>query len=175
MAVYKLTFSDNAMRLHIDVPTMMQALGGFNFVLDATPRLPIWKTFKAEWQSEADTRKMNFATWQRNICFSPESYLKLASKLKAYGEFLPISVEGETWHIFNIIRTLDADPEQSRKAFVDGEESTYVEAIGFLPNQEDLIFKSSYDGCMGIYCQDEFIDLVEGLSGLDFSTDLRAI
>ncbi|MGI9283008.1 MAG: hypothetical protein ACR2PX_25715 [Endozoicomonas sp.] len=173
--IYKLNFSEHTMRLHIDVPTMMKKLGEFNFVLDATPRLPIWEAFQAEWQDGTGSENMDVAIWQRNLCFSPESYLKLASKLKAYGEFLPITVEGETWHIFNITHTLDADPAQSRKACVDGEESTYVEAIGFLPDQEDLIFKSTYDGCMGIYCQDSFIEMVKDLTGIEFSSDLRSI
>ncbi|WP_444932500.1 hypothetical protein [Microbulbifer sp. JTAC008] len=174
MSVYKVTFQEKAPRINIDVPTMMKTLGGFKFVFDGTPREEIWKKFTASLFNNEEIAT-DLGEWQRNICFNLKAYNALHLNLDRYGEFLPIDLSGETWFIFNITHSIEADVTKSSKEIIDGKESSYVKEISFNPSPDDLIFKTSYDGFMGIYCQKGFIDLINGHSGLEFNEDLRAI
>lgn len=174
MSVYKVIFQELSPKVNIDVPIMMKELGGFNFILDGTPRLSIWKKFPAT-VSGGDTSQFDFLEWQRNICFSLKAYNELHVTLEKYGEFLPIEIEKNVWFIFNILHSIKADENQSSKKIVNGVETSYVNSIGFNPAQKDLVFKTDYDGHMGIYCQSEFIEVVDHFAGLEFSKDLRDI
>lgn len=174
MPIYKITFQDATPKVNINISTMVSVLGGFNFVLDGTTRQGIWETFQASFSGNTSNIP-DFCEWQRNICFSQNAYNQLHLELEKYGEFLPVFVNGDNWFIFNIFHSIKADPSTSSKKSIAGVPSTYVERIGFSPKADDIIFKSDYDGFMGIYCQDDFIHLIGDLTGLEFNTDLRAI
>lgn len=173
MTVYKINYNPNIMRIEIDIPTMMKALGGFNFVMDGTPRLPIWQTFEGKLVANHGPELADITVWQCNPCFSPKAYQACKHALAEFGEFLPIIIDNDIWHIFNITHTLQADTSKSSKKIVNGKESSYVESIGFQPSAKDIVFKSPYDGHMGIYCQQELIDLLAPFSGPEFSEKLH--
>lgn len=97
-----------------------------------------------------------------------------------YGEFLPISVDGNVYYIFNLLNSTDAiDPFNSKKEYFDGIEIG-VKKIAFIEHEvkDLLIFNSPYDEYAYTYCTEKFKDIIEGSglsSGWEFLEDLREV
>jgi len=124
---------------------------------------------------KADKRP-DITTWNgANLVLSPKAYDLLHERLSLYGEFLPITIDGETNHIFNCMNVVYADKTQS-KADIVNDLWMGIKSIGFESEDiaQNLVFKSKFDRCGAIYCGDDFKALVEslGLEGLLFLDDL---
>ena len=94
---------------------------------------------------------------------SPNAYRYTFDSLKAYGEFLPIHIEGEVWYIFNCTSIADVDDDKTtQNAIVFDRKSV----------SNKLVFKCTYPFALGLYCTDRFKKLIGdcGLAGLSFHT-----
>ncbi|WP_444918167.1 hypothetical protein [Microbulbifer sp. JMSA003] len=118
----------------------------------------------------------DITTWNgTNLVLSPHAYDKLKNHLSSLGEFLPLTINNQTYFVFNCLNTVQADKSISEADIVDNLWMG-VKSIGFDERsvKDNLIFKSKFDRCSALYCGDKFKSLVEelGLKGLIFNKDL---
>ena len=113
--------------------------------------------------------------WNKNPVLSPMAYDVLRETLIAYGELLPVNINGATWYVFNILEFGDSFIEQSAsKQKTEDGDARGVESLSFIEGQLPLVFKTEFDKRHRVFCNEEFKRLVEQneLSGLVFSADL---
>ncbi len=87
--------------------------------------------------------------WNSSCLFlSPKAYQALSKKLEPFGEFLPVTVDGEKYHVFNCLNLVEADPNKSEADVVDGLWQG-VRSIGFEEQKtlNQLVFKTKFDRC----------------------------
>lgn len=112
---------------------------------------------------------------------SQKGYEDLATDLKAYGEFLPVTGEGNSYWVLHVTKFISADAINSLLStrIIDEAECINVERLAFHEEavSDLLIFRTAFTDYKNIYCTEKFKDLVEtkGLKGLIFSTDLAGI
>lgn len=94
----------------------------------------------------------------------------LSELLSDHGEMLPVNYDGKQGFIFNPLESVKANEKQSIKTS-DGE----ITSLVF--DTEQLIFKTPFDDHYGVYCNDDFKNLVEnnGLVGLVLERDLSYV
>lgn len=109
------------------------------------------------------------------LVLSAKALSALGKLLEGAGEVLPVNCAGELFYIFNCLSLVEADPGQS-KQISDAGVVVGVEQIGFAPAavEDSVIFKTRFDHCTGLYCNQEFKDKVEGagLVGVRFNSAL---
>lgn len=135
-----------------------------------------WPGFEVELYSpnENDSDETpDLHTWVGpSLYMSPRALRLLAPSLEEYGEILPITVNGESWGIFNCLRMIKADPSKTyRPKMLD--EFGAAEKIGFYENaSENRVFKSPDEPCLTLFCNEWFKLLTEGvgLSGVNFKS-----
>jgi hypothetical protein len=123
-----------------------------------------------------NTKNPDITVWNSsNLVLSSSAYDALAPKFESYGEFLPITVDGEIHYVFNCLNAVEADKTKSQ-ADIDNDLWMGVKSIGFSDEivANNLIFKTRFDRCSALYCGQVFKDLVQslGLEGLLFTEDL---
>ncbi len=105
------------------------------------------------------------------IVLSAKAHETLREPLSSYGEFLPIKFESETFYIFNPLVFGLEDEINSKKEILEGK-PVGVDKLQF--NTQDvegkLVFKTKFDACSNLYCNDAFMDLCQknNLKGLIF-------
>jgi len=91
------------------------------------------------------------------------------------GEVLPVNCEGESFFIFNCLHMVKAEPSRSAQILEAGM-PVGVERLGFASGDVAVspLFKTRFDNCTGLYCNQAFKDAVEnaGLVGVKFSAGL---
>lgn len=140
----------------------------------------------AEWWKAPDTRYISTANagaaavpdiscWvDATLTLSPKAYRLLNDSLKDYGEFLPVSVAGESHYIFNCL-TLGLPKED--KCTFNNEEGMQAGPKYLEFDQsasEFLVFKTPIENCLTLFCNERFKQIVEsfGLRGAIFDDDL---
>ncbi|MGI9278050.1 MAG: hypothetical protein ACR2PX_00210 [Endozoicomonas sp.] len=123
--------------------------------------------------AEAHTPDITF--WQHHLALSPAAYEALNSFLSGYGELLPMTIDDDTWYIWNATTLADdcIDHVASEQTLRNGK-VTGIKQLSFSELPTPPIFKLTYDKRVRIFCTSEFKSLVESLelSGLTFSTNL---
>ncbi|GAB2508888.1 hypothetical protein [Microbulbifer agarilyticus] len=109
------------------------------------------------------------------LMLSPKANKALAPLLAPYGELLPFSVEGDSWHLFNCLTLADVDEARSEALTVDGHWQG-VKSLAF-PEAEirnKRIFKTKFNRCTELYCDATLVELIQAhqLTGLEFSPSL---
>lgn len=122
--------------------------------------------------------KPDVTTWNgANLVLSPKAYEVLKGSLEPLGEFLPITIDGETYLVFNCLNVVYVDSVQSEADIVN-DLWMGVKKIGFEDDtiKNNLIFKTKFDRCSALYCGESFKTLLEShnLKGLNFNEDLLA-
>jgi hypothetical protein len=103
----------------------------------------------------------------RELMLSEVARQQLSAALDGLGEYLPVSYKGTQWYLFNTLKTIDANPEESAL-----DKFGAVERIVF--NEKDLdgvnVWTSSFGNYCDLYCTQQWVDTVEGsgLKGLAF-------
>lgn len=118
----------------------------------------------------------DIAKWiDATLVLSPKAHRLLGETLAEFGEFLPITIGGEVYQIFNCLTFAKIDESKSKKSYYDGVESG-VSAIVFDSKdvESKLIFKTDYNSCVELYSNDRLKDLCQGfgLRGVQFSEEL---
>ena len=107
-----------------------------------------------------------------SLVLSPKAYRLLGDTFKEWGEFLPITVRGEIFYIFNCLTFGLVHNNLCEKSYYEGEE-VGIKTIVF-DNQDvatKLVFKTTYNSCIELYCGDRLKNIVQSyeLSGVIFS------
>ncbi len=108
------------------------------------------------------------------LVLSPRAFRYLKESLNAYGEFLPVCVEGETFYIFNCLRVVDADEGKSEFS-CEGDVKLWLKSL-VLPVSagDNFVFKVPLQSCLTVYCNNKFRDSVLEfeLTGIEFDESL---
>lgn len=102
----------------------------------------------------------------------------LRDMLEPHGELLPVTYDGETGYLFNILALADATDALDE---VRSSKNEYQELQSLAFHEERLegvpVFRTAFDDFMGVYCQDALKEKIEqaGLKGVTFSPDLGNI
>ncbi|AFU98421.2 hypothetical protein [Simiduia agarivorans] len=162
MAIYKLRYRFKSyLSINVSNQEMRDKLG--------KPLYPrgesvadIWKPLQASlintFDETSQSKKPDIADWETNMVLSPNAYEALSTMLSPYGEFLPLKIEGETWHLYNTTSIYDdIDLNASSQQLMDGMVMAVV-ALQF--DEEKLgpapVFRSNFDGRMAVYCKEAF-------------------
>ena len=112
-----------------------------------------------------------------SLVLSPKAYRMLGDMLQPSGEFLPVSVGKDTYYIFNLFVLGEADVEKCKHDIHD-DIQLGLNHLEFKESAaQHLIFKSTYESCLTVFCSDRFKNAVEdlGLKGIIFDTNLIEI
>ncbi|WP_160152919.1 hypothetical protein [Microbulbifer sp. ALW1] len=140
----------------------------------------------AEWWQTPDTRFVSnegvrdlgipdISTWiGASLVLSPKAYRYLGDTLKSYGELLPVTVGSETFFIFNCTQMGEEDLGASEYETQEGIpiqllNLTFKDSVQAFP-----VFKSSYESCLTVFCNERFMRAVEDfkLTGVVFDENL---
>ncbi len=111
-----------------------------------------------------------------SLVLSKKAYDCLNELLAPHGEFLPVDCDNEEFFVFNCLTLALVDEKNSEQNIMDG---TFMGIKKIVFNPLDLpgkpIFKTKYDRCDGLYCGDEFAQLVKdcGLTGIELRRRLE--
>lgn len=115
----------------------------------------------------------NISVWDGSkLVFSEKAHAFFQLSLSEYGEFLPISVKGYKYFIFNILSRSKIDESKSKYVYEDGI-VTNVERLVFDENDimSNALFFDAHHGFGGIYCNEDFKAAYENfeMDGLTFN------
>lgn len=188
MTVYKVSFNyTDFLNLEINKKKLMLAVGkkiggSKAFMSYGWDNLSLEEAWVDQGASYVKVEGLNakirpdITAWNgANLVLSAKAYDALCERLDRYGEFLPITIDGEASFVFNCRNLVIADKSVSEADIVD-DLWMGVKSIGFTNEdvQNNLLFKSKFDRCSSLYCGEEFKALIEGLEleGLVFLEDL---
>lgn len=108
------------------------------------------------------------------LVLSPKAHRLLGELLQPYGEFLPVTVAGETFRIFNCLRFGEEDKEACAFDQADGMELGLNHLEFRASVKQEVIFKSRLQNAASLFCTDRLKEVVESceLSGVVFDTNL---
>jgi hypothetical protein len=110
-----------------------------------------------------------------SLMLSPRAYQCLYSVLEGYGEFLPVCVSGQTYHLFNCLTFGQIDEINSKQDIQNGV-FMGVKKVRFNSYDiaEKIVFKTKFDRCATVFCDERFKNAVESnlLVGVEFREDL---
>lgn len=177
----------NFLNLDLDMKKLMftvgKSLGGItafnNYCWDNKSLTDVWQDVGAtfvEVEGLDQTEKPDITTWNgAHFVLSPKAFDLLFEHLSPLGEFLPITIDGQVYQIFNCLNTVEADKSVSEADITDNLWMG-VKSLEFKKEdvENNLVFKTRFDRCGALYCGDEFKSLVENfdLKGLTFSENL---
>jgi hypothetical protein len=104
----------------------------------------------------------DITTWiGATLVLSPKAYRFLSDLLAPFGEFLPVSIEGEIYHIFNCLTLAETNFIGQKTAQKNIDDS-----------KAKIVFKRYDQHCLDTYCSEIFKDAVESfdLRGIIFSS-----
>jgi len=110
-----------------------------------------------------------------SLVLSAKAYRLLGDTLKPFGEFLPLTIRGEAFYIFNCLTLAKINEDLCEKNIYKGEEAG-IKTLVFDDTDiaDKLIFKTTYDSCMDLYCAERFKNILQDykLTGVVFSEKL---
>ena len=140
----------------------------------------------ADWWQTPDTRFIanegvenkgipDISTWiGASLVLSPKAYRYLGDTLKGFGELLPVKVSGEVFYIFNCLEKGEENPEQCEYEML-GAVPVQLLSLGFRESVQSCpVFKSDYEACLTVFCNQRFMNAVEefNLTGIIFDENL---
>jgi len=184
--IYKLSFNyENFLNLDVDLEELGDEIGEvigeeafYNYSWDNISLKDNWVDVGASFEDVGleGSQTPDITAWNgANLVLSPKAYAVLKDVLAKYGEFLPLTISGEDYQVFNCLNVVAVDKSQSETDIVNGLWMG-VKNIGFDEKSvsKNLLFKTKFDRCGAIYCGTEFRTLIEtsNLKGLLFLEDL---
>lgn len=182
MAIYKLRYRIKSyLSVFIDNNELREKLGKMQFPKGDCMR-DIWRAPEARLfnrsSNNTEGKLPQISDWNGNMVFSPQAFDTLADELMPFGEFLPVTIESDTWYLFNATTISNAVNEsKSSQNIMDGM-IMGVETLAFKADElEDiLVFRTDYDRRMSVYCNETFKQLVQthNFEAVLFREDLTA-
>ena len=148
----------------------------------AKPRLHEWVMPKASFFFGESAEEMkedlpDITTWSTGLLvFNPKAYEVFHKLLANAGEFLPISVYGETYYLFNTLYVIPDTAIDKSKAVevIDtgvhfGQSNVAFDEI-FLSHEKVLVFKSNTNKLLHSFCTEHFKNIYEinNFKGISF-------
>lgn len=138
-----------------------------------------WPPIKTDFLNIADASPApipDISKWiDATLVLSPKAFRFIGETLKPFGELLPVTIAGETFHIFNCLTVAEVDEQACEKKFYQGEEMG-IQTLAFKTGTEEqsLIFKTPYQNCMDLFCGEFLKHAVESfeLTGVVFDANL---
>ena len=110
-----------------------------------------------------------------SLALSAKAHRLLGDTLKPFGEFLPLTIRGEAFYIFNCLTLGKINEDLCEKNIYKGQEAG-IKSLVFDERDvaDKLVFKTTYDSCMDLYCAERLKHIVEDykLTGILFSEKL---
>jgi hypothetical protein len=173
---------ENTYSLLIDNIELLTKMPTFRPRFFATPREADWSAPQASlYASEnfegADGAFPDLTTWGTGlVVFSPKAHAIYNDSLLSFGEFLPMTINEETWYLYNTLYVIpDAAIDKSRAVEVVDTgvhhgQSNVVFDESFLNKEGVMIFKSTTNKLMHSFCTQNFKKLYEenSFTGLVF-------
>lgn len=108
------------------------------------------------------------------LVLSPKAHRLLAELLLPHGEFLPVTVAGETYQIFNCLTFGEEDTEACQHERIDDVELGLNELVFRDSAEQQVIFKSRLQNAASLFCTGRLKQVVETyeLTGVVFDTNL---
>lgn len=143
-------------------------------------------TSMASWWDMPDTQYIDYygegkslipdiSCWvDATLVLSPKAHRLLKDLLNDSGEFLPVSISGETHYIFNCFTLGEVNEEACTFNNEEGMQAG-LKHIEFKESAKELIiFKATIEGCLTLFCNQRFRDMVESfeLQGIIFDEAL---
>lgn len=185
--VYKLR-ADRAHYLNFYIsPDEIEAKLGDYFLLDEPLWYEFWQPVEASFQDDSDKKDVvtppDISIWHssNNLAFNQKAYDALKEELAPYGEWLPVSCEGNPYWLLHTTKKIEMEAVDLKNSVRTIDEGDFIdlEKLTFKDDavKDLLIFQTPYSGYRNLYCTDKFKTLVEdaGLKGLIFSEDLISI
>ncbi|GAA3923885.1 imm11 family protein [Litoribacillus peritrichatus] len=159
----------------------VQLTTGDLYILDGTPKIKDWEAVHVDWlivPGETGLTVPDIAAWGATIFAIPEKVSRiLEPSLKDSCELLPLTLDGEAWHVVHILSCLEAlDEERSTRNMRNGKPSR-TRRFNKLVLNSDAITTRGLFRVKGVglttYCADVeggFYELVKqnNLKGLKF-------
>ncbi len=160
------------------LPNNIELHGVLEFSQKNTAMSAWWKTPETEFiniEGEPTSPIPDISLWiDATLVLSPKAYRMLSEILKVSGEFLPVTVGDETYYIFNCFTLGEEDETKSKFEQHEGV-SLGLEYLTFKESAAELlIFKSSLQSCLTLFCGDRFKNAVDSfeLTGIIFDKNL---
>ena len=116
----------------------------------------------------------DITTWlYGNLILNERAFQCLENELAAYGEFLPVNCEGQSYFVFNTLNVIDDSAINQELSEQDIQDGIYmgVKKLGFIESAiSSSIFKTSFDKALYSYCSQNLIKKVQdsNIQGLKF-------
>lgn len=148
----------------------------------AKPRLQEWVMPEASFFFSDGAEQMkedlpDITTWSTGVlAFNPKAYGVFHTSLEKAGEFLPISVYGETYYLFNTLYVIPDTEIDKSKAVDLIDTGVHLGQVNvafdedFLAAKNISVFKSNTNKLLHSFCTEQFKKLYEenGFKGLVF-------
>lgn len=189
MTVYRIRANhDNFMTLSIKLDELYAKMGeDFLYHIDRTPqKQDNWVKPDATFRKPKDFPKADnipdLTDWvNSHLVLNQSAYDALASHMEGYGEFLPVSCEGKSYYIFNVLKLVDEsaiDLVNSERE-IEGGIQVGLNKLKFKESllKDTLLFKTEFDTYLNIFCDEKFKKLVDDadLQGIIFKPDLASV
>jgi len=183
--IYRISDAYNEyLNIDIDPFDLLEAMGGSispeqfdSYAWDLRSLRDIWVDIGGSFMADDESLiKPDIAIWDSsNLVLSPKAFMAIGDKLEKYGEFMPITIEGETYQVFHCLNAINADLSVSKSIIKEGFWQG-VSALGFdeYSTINQLVFTARFDRCSTLFCSDDFKQLIDShmLKGLIFNEDL---
>jgi len=193
MTIYRMRSDhDNFMVFNLTPTELRSKMGrSFRYFINRTPQpQPNWVVPDATFRKISEFPKAgnlpDICDWVGvHPVLNQKAYDVLVNRLESYGEFLPVSIEGIPYYIFNILHLVEEsfiDTDKSEREFEGEGENRMQVGLHKLKFKEDLLtdtllFKTEYDTYLNVFCGDDLKNIIEdtGLTGVLFKPDLASI
>lgn len=180
--LYRLKSNDiDYLSLIYDDEEVIEKLGEENLIqIECDPREygPIWQKLSVRFElalgGKCDKPIPDLQVHSGHLFLSERALKSLKGILEPYGELLPVVYSSENeapkeGAILNPLKILPANAKASTK-------DSLGEVASLFFDTEEVIFKTDFDDYFGVYCSNEFRQLVSeaDFSGLVFSEDLSS-
>ncbi|MFC1750818.1 hypothetical protein ACFL2V_18660 [Pseudomonadota bacterium] len=156
----------------------------YPFHIDPTPKsyAAVWNPLVVEYYDSSENKTPaqipDITIDSGRLYLSEEAYEGLADILSPFGEFLPILVLQKNAYVFNPLKIAEDIGGVNTKLSFKNDWGD-LESLAFHDDKvkEFVVFRSEFDGYMGLFCQEAFKLKIEalGLQGIIFSKDLGNI
>ncbi|MGI9279430.1 MAG: hypothetical protein ACR2PX_07355 [Endozoicomonas sp.] len=178
MKIYKISSSDDFSEVFPNLVGMMKKLGNPKKYLDAVrenkPLKDLWFEQEGIIQSKKQVADI-CKPYSGQLMLSSIVRDSLDSELATYGEFLPVTLQGEKYWIMNLQNSIQAAGNNSSP---DRSDKDWFDKITFKEEniRKQLLWTTSLDNDNQIFCTHRFISLIEesDFKGLKFRPSLPA-
>lgn len=137
----------------------------------------VYDRLEVEWYDEPERPTPDITYLKEKLVFSPKAYTALNKLVPASAECFPIILNGETWHIINLLENMNHQlAEISDNETVSIAENGFAENAALSFKDESILPELFYIKAAGkkFYCKDEFKRLCDenNLQGMILTTDL---